>query len=107
VGFRHEQARGDRDEHINVNIDKVPAAYLNQYTKQEDFQPDYYGVKYDLYSVMHYGSENGIIKSLDKYRNFLMGQRIGLSFLDKQLANMAYKCNGLSFSFIIHENVVR
>ena len=76
---------------------KVSKKYIDQYTKQDDFQPGYYGIKYDLYSIMHYGSENGIIKSLDKYRNFLMGQRVSLSFLDIEMANLAYKCNGLMF----------
>ncbi len=90
-----------------MEIDKVPKAFVNQYVKQNDFQPGYYGVKYDLYSIMHYGGESGVIKSLDKYRNFLMGQRLGLSFLDKELANLAYRCSGLRnfcniFFFIIY-----
>ena len=54
---------------------------------------------------MHYGSESGIIRSLDKYRNFLMGQRVGLSFLDRELANLAYKCNGLQLLLLIDSNL--
>lgn len=43
---------------------------------------------------MHYGSM-GVISALDARRGFLMGQRVKLSFLDIQMANAAYKCNGL------------
>lgn len=60
-------------------------------------QPNYYGIPYDLSSIMHYGSSNGIITALDPKRNFLMGQRKGLSFLDIEMANLAYKCNGKIF----------
>jgi hypothetical protein len=59
-----------------------------------DAQPGYYNVPYDLFSVMHYSGTDGVLKALDSKRNFLMGQRIGLSFLDVQLANTAYKCSG-------------
>ena len=41
---------------------------------------------------MHYS--NMSMSALDPKREFLMGQRIGLSFLDKEMANKAYKCDG-------------
>jgi hypothetical protein len=58
-----------------------------------DEQPGYYNVPYDLFSIMHYGKGNGVLKSIDPNRNYLMGQRVGLSFLDIQLANNAYQCS--------------
>lgn len=58
----------------------------------DDGVPGYYDVPYDLYSIMHYS--NSSMAALDPKREFLMGQRIGLSFLDKEMANIAYKCNG-------------
>lgn len=64
----------------------------------ENGEKNYFNVPYDLFSVMHYSSD-GIINALDMNRNFLMGQRIKLSFLDIQLANAAYKCDGI-FIFI-------
>ena len=54
--------------------------------------PGYYSIPYDLYSIMHYS--NMSMSALDPKREFLMGQRIGLSFLDKEMANKAYKCDG-------------
>ena len=42
---------------------------------------------------MHYSNQDGVLQALDPKRNFLMGQRIGLSFLDAKLANLAYKCS--------------
>jgi hypothetical protein len=61
------------------------------------YDENYYNVSYDLYSIMHYSGANGIIDALDPNLKFLMGQRNGLSFLDIELANKAYKCSGNSF----------
>lgn len=44
---------------------------------------------------MHYSGQGGVLTALDSRRNFLMGQRIGLSFLDIKLANLAYSCSGI------------
>jgi hypothetical protein len=52
---------------------------------------------YDLFSIMHYGPGDGVLKALDPKRNFLMGQRIGLSFIDINTVNVAYKCSGRIF----------
>jgi tolkin protein len=93
IGFRHTHTRGDRDDHVTIDMNKVSPSYKDQYAKAYDFQPNYYGVEYDLYSIMHYGSDNGIMSAVDSNRNFLMGQRVGLSFLDIETANLAYKCS--------------
>lgn len=92
IGFRHEHSRVDRDSHVSIDYALFSSTMRDQYDKMTNPQLDYYGVPYDLYSVMHYSSQNGIIKALDSRRNFLMGQRLGLSFLDVKLANLAYKC---------------
>ncbi|RNA22038.1 blastula protease 10-like, partial [Brachionus plicatilis] len=93
VGFRHEQSRSDRDSHVRINFKNLKREYAAQYYVMTDSQPGYYGIPYDLSSIMHYGSGGGTISALDPNRNFLMGQRKGLSFLDIQMANLAYKCD--------------
>jgi hypothetical protein len=84
----------DRDEHIKIDFRKIDPSVQGQYYKVMNGQPGYYGIGYDLSSIMHYGPNSGVIKALDPNRDFLMGQRETLSFLDIQLANLAYKCNG-------------
>lgn len=78
-------------------MNKISNGLSGQYSKMDDSQPNYYDVPYDLYSIMHYGDGGGIITALDPNRNFLMGQRDALSFLDIQMANAAYKCSGFLF----------
>lgn len=94
IGFRHEQARLDRDEHVKINTNKLTDDLNGQYSKMDDSQPNYYNVKYDLFSIMQYGTSDKIIQALDPSREFLMGQRVGLSFLDIEMANKAYYCSG-------------
>lgn len=85
----------DRDAHIRINFQNLKPDFAPQYYAMTDSQPGYYGIPYDLSSIMHYGSGGGTIRALDQNRNFLMGQRNGLSFLDIQMANIAYKCDGI------------
>ena len=91
-GFMHEQCRVDRDNHVIIYYDSI--ADPSQYDIMSNPQPGYYGVPYDLGSIMHYASFANSMVARDPRRNFLMGQRIGLSFLDAKLANLAYKCSG-------------
>ncbi|CAF0843095.1 unnamed protein product [Brachionus calyciflorus] len=93
IGFRHEHSRIDRDQHIKINYANMKPEFASQYDQMTDSQPSYYNVPYDLNSVMHYSSGGGAITALDSKRNFLMGQRESLSFLDIQLANAAYRCS--------------
>jgi hypothetical protein len=72
---------------------------LDQYKKSED-DLDYFNVNYDLFSIMHYSNSDGVISSIDSNLEFLMGQRIGLSFSDIEMANKAYKCAGSKILFI-------
>ena len=69
-----------------------------QYEKMKDSEPNYFNVKYDLFSIMHYGPSANVIEAKDPRLGFLMGQRIGLSFLDIELANKAYHCHS-KFSY--------
>jgi hypothetical protein len=80
---------------VNIDWSKIGenSVARDQYYTMDNSYPGYYGVRYDLFSIMHYSSQNGIIKALDPKRDFLMGQRIGLSFKDTKMANLAYSCS--------------
>jgi hypothetical protein len=92
IGFYHEHSRTDRDNHVFIDFSRIGDDMTDQYSKMFDQQAGYYGVPYDLYSIMHYPSQD-VIRSLDPRRQFLMGQRLALSYLDIKLANLAYKCS--------------
>jgi hypothetical protein len=98
IGFYHEQSRVDRDQHVYIDFDQISDELIGQYFKMSDSEPGYYGVPYDLYSIMHYPSFGTTIQALDVRRSFLMGQRLALSYLDIKLANLAYKCSGSPIS---------
>lgn len=56
LGFYHEHQRRDRDSHIDVLVENMSAAeYADNHTKKSSSQSKHDG-KYDLDSVMHYGS---------------------------------------------------
>ena len=75
---------------MEVDYNRIERKLYEQYAKMS--YADYFNVQYDLFSIMHYSSNGGVLKSRDPRRNFLMGQRSALSFLDIQLANAAFKC---------------
>jgi hypothetical protein len=52
IGFLHEHSRMDRDDHIRINFNKIDPGVHGQYSKIQSDHPDYYGVPYDLYSIM-------------------------------------------------------
>ena len=73
----------------------MPLVQRVQYEIMDNAEPNYYGVYYDLFSIMHYSSQGGLIEALDERRSFLMGQRVALSFSDIKMANLAYNCAGI------------
>jgi hypothetical protein len=95
IGFRHEHTRTDRENHIKVHYERMQSSQRPQYELMENGMPGYLGIYYDLFSIMHYSSQGGLLESKDNRRSFLMGQRFTLSFSDIKMANQAYNCNGM------------
>ena len=93
IGFFHEHSRSDRDHYIKINLANVKEGTQDQYRKYDDINLIDHGVNYDLFSIMHYSGSDGVLSSLDQNLQFLMGQRDGLSFLDIEKANKAYRCS--------------
>lgn len=91
LGWIHEQARPDRDDHVQIKWDLISAAYKAQYNKHEDSFIDTHSVPYDYRSIMHYPSYGEII-TRDANMQTAIGQRERLSFYDVKLANLMYKC---------------
>ncbi|CAF1098730.1 unnamed protein product [Adineta steineri] len=91
IGFYHEMARTDRDLEIRLYFSLMSSSEATQYDIMPNPMPGYYGQPYDLGSIMHYYPTN-VMEARDNRRQFLMGQRTGLSFLDSKLANLGYHC---------------
>lgn len=56
LGFNHEHARADRDDHITVRMRNVQAGTEDQFTKVNTRDWTTFGVKYNTKSIMHYDS---------------------------------------------------
>ncbi|CAH1772854.1 unnamed protein product, partial [Owenia fusiformis] len=99
MGFWHEHARPDRDDHIKVVYNQISSTKQSQFSKQNWVNTKSYGVDYDVGSVMHYHSKSFTkagqltIKTINPLYQRTIGQRVALSFADVKVANMAY-CAG-------------
>jgi hypothetical protein len=98
AGFYHEQSRGDRDEHITIVWDEIVPSYQSAFQKRDDRGQDI--GPYDYSSVMHYGthafSKAGRPTIVPKVSNAPIGQRDGLSPLDKAAIAELYGAGGAS-----------
>ncbi|KAI0237905.1 Zinc metalloproteinase dpy-31, partial [Lamellibrachia satsuma] len=104
IGFWHEHVRTDRDKYVTVNMSYIYWWYRINYVKLNSTLVDNRNVPYDHGSLMHYSATElsiGTLRSLQPTNPLYektMGQRVGLSFFDAKLANLAYckdKCAGV------------
>lgn len=99
LGFFHEQSRTDRDNYITIQWNNINRAMQYNFQKYKTGHASTLGEPYDKKSVMHYGnyafSTNGrkTITSKASY-NEVLGQRSGMSTIDKAQLNKYYKCSG-------------
>ncbi|XP_063585563.1 protein SpAN-like isoform X2 [Penaeus indicus] len=95
IGFWHEQSRSDRDTYVGILTHNIRAAALGNFDLSVD---NPWGVPYDYKSDMHYSgkgfTKNGLntIVTKDPRYQSVIGQRTGLSHMDKLLANTMYGC---------------
>lgn len=103
LGFFHEQARPDQPDNVIINKANILPARLNNFVQMPLKDVNTYGMNYDYGSVMHYdGLTKGFTRDSNKYSivtkdakfQNTIGQRIGPSFIDYKLVNMAY-CSGI------------
>ncbi|KAA0189095.1 hypothetical protein HAZT_HAZT010096 [Hyalella azteca] len=95
LGFNHEQARSDRDDHVDIVFDNVVPGRERNFQKRNTNNFD---VPYDYFSLMHYGSsyfsKNGLSTIVPKnpLAESLLGNRADFSFWDLKLVNLQYRC---------------
>ena len=58
-GFGHEQNRNDRDRYVRINFENLRPGSEGSYRKIPHSTWDSLGTRYELRSVMHYGSWQG------------------------------------------------
>ncbi|XP_042235329.1 blastula protease 10-like, partial [Homarus americanus] len=96
LGLFHEQSRTDRDAYVQIFLNNIVSASASNFDLE--VSANSFGVPYDLTSDMHYGSRdfsrNGqkTIATLDPYDQELIGNRNGLTHMDKKLVNIIYSC---------------
>jgi hypothetical protein len=92
AGFYHEQSRGDRDQYISIIWDEISPEMRSNFDKRDargqDIGP------YDYGSIMHYpsqaGSKSGNPTIVPLVANVQIGQREGLSTLDRAAIDTLY-----------------
>ncbi|XP_021364218.1 zinc metalloproteinase dpy-31-like isoform X1 [Mizuhopecten yessoensis] len=100
IGFWHEQARPDRNDHVIIEAPNIMDNKHGDFVQLSWQDIMAMGVPYDVGSVMHYGSTafskagNPTVVSRIPNLQRALGQRHGLSFYDVKLANSVY-CSGI------------
>uniref|UniRef100_UPI0037E8A58F meprin A subunit beta-like n=1 Tax=Semicossyphus pulcher TaxID=241346 RepID=UPI0037E8A58F len=109
LGFYHEQARYDRDDHITIIWRNIKDGYQKNFRKLSRTSSTTFNAPYDYLSVMHYGksvfsknSGDTISTKLPEYQDQI-GQRMEMSSIDVYKLNQLYNCNE-SISFMEHCN---
>jgi hypothetical protein len=92
AGFYHEQSRGDRDDHVSIVWDEITPEMRSNFDKRDARGQDIGPYDYD--SIMHYpstaGSRSGKPTIVPRVANARIGQRDGLSALDRAAIETLY-----------------
>ncbi|OQV17389.1 putative Zinc metalloproteinase nas-14 [Hypsibius exemplaris] len=101
IGFYHEQARTDRDDYVEINLDNVGAGSAHNFWKYDASQITKSGTSYDFDSVMHYSqtefavdTSSWTVRPKAPNQNRPIGQRIRLSITDIREINSLYQLCG-------------
>ncbi|KAF4108583.1 zinc metalloproteinase nas-13-like [Onychostoma macrolepis] len=93
LGFQHEHSRNDRGDHVTILNENIASGKEDNFLKRRGKT---LGLKYDLDSIMHYGtnyfSRNGKPTIEPKKSGVTIGQRSYLSDLDVQRIRKLYNC---------------
>ncbi|KAJ1357396.1 Astacin (Peptidase M12A), variant 3 [Parelaphostrongylus tenuis] len=98
LGLFHTHARHDRDDFIILNEQNFEKGTFSKFTKQTVHDSCNYNLTYDYGSIMHYEplsfSRNGKPIMVPRDMNYMqtLGTRVSLSFYDKLITNLHYKC---------------
>jgi len=94
IGMFHEQSRVDRDQYVTINKANIVAGLAYNFDIMKNTVAP---VEYDYDSIMHYGKtafsrERGLITIEVKKQGITIGQRSGMSTLNKKGINIMYNC---------------
>ncbi|CAH1273120.1 MEP1B [Branchiostoma lanceolatum] len=96
VGFKHEQARPDRDDYVTIVWGNIRDGKDNNFDKESEPVISTLDLPYDYGSVMHYSrtafSTNGQDTIVPKVPDAQIGQRDQMSDLDALKINTLYGC---------------
>jgi hypothetical protein len=96
AGFYHEQSRGDRDQYVNIMWDEIAPEMRSNFEKRDARGQDIGAYDYD--SIMHYpshaGSRSGNPTIVPRVAGARIGQREGLSTLDRAAIEVLYPSSG-------------
>lgn len=100
LGFHHEQSRPDRDKYVTILWQNIKKGHEHNFIKYGYDRIDSRGFKYDLDSMMHYGSKFFskdrkhllTIKTRDPQIQGRIGQRNGMSPGDIAQLRKMYFC---------------
>ncbi|RUS90099.1 hypothetical protein EGW08_002141, partial [Elysia chlorotica] len=106
LGLWHEQSRQDRDDYVEVLWDNIVKEHHINFEIRSKIDTDeiFLALRYDYGSVMHYSNTTFITDHAsrnhgiclkpkqDLPRGVVMGQREGLSELDKEKIKALYRC---------------
>ncbi|MDI1446573.1 M12 family metallopeptidase [Polyangium sp. 6x1] len=96
AGFFHEQSRNDRDQHVTIMWNEIHPQFRHDFEQRggagQDIGP------YDYDSIMHYSahafSQTGRPTIVPRVANANIGQREGLSQLDRAAIQVLYGSGG-------------
>ncbi len=98
AGFYHEQSRGDRDQYISIAWDEISPEMRFNFEKRDGRSQDI--GPYDYGSIMHYpshaGSKSGNPTIVPRQAGVRIGQRDGLSALDRSAIASLYRTSARS-----------
>ena len=93
-GYKHEQARSDRDDYVTINWSNIVDRYKSQFTKCTTCELQ--NTAYDYGSVMHYPdwafAIDPSIPTIVAKNGAHIGQRNGFSAIDIIRLNTLYSC---------------
>ncbi|CAL8404865.1 unnamed protein product [Boreogadus saida] len=97
LGFHHEQARSDRDDHVQIQTQNVKPENLNNFDKVDT---NNLGTPYDYNSVMHYGryafsKQYGLLPTIVPIPDStaVIGRATEMSGNDIERLNKLYQCS--------------
>jgi len=97
LGFHHEQARSDRDDHVRIMAQNVMSGRLHNFDKVDT---NNLGTPYDYGSIMHYGryafsKERGVLPTIVPIPDptAVIGKATMMSANDIERINVLYRCS--------------